>query len=203
MTAKRLTFPATLTLVVAIALGVTSCSADATATSPPAVEPTAIPTTETPAEEPIVDPTIDPNLTKIGLSDGTWTTMEPGGPIPEEIVADVKARLNAGIAAIEALNLPSNGENAPADTRGTLALVENTATNLSKDLSAATGRTVFVVFQTWGGNDASFYSTAWVSSGGYSVAGLKQKPTKDAYLAALNAWIAAQPDPSAYEVIAP
>ena len=194
MTAKRFTIPVTITLAVALALGVTSCSTDSEAVDPTPTALASPPVVTEPTEAPA------PELPTAYIG-GEQVPVDPALPLQENVIEAVRAVTSANTAAIVATNPPANGESVEAGVADATATSQ--ARSLSASLSEATGRTVFVIAQGWGSADGDTYEMLWAV---YHEAGLpstkvRASASKDAVINGINAWIAAQADPSAYEVV--
>lgn len=167
----------------------TGCATTAPAAAPTSTSPTSAATTAPAA------------LPEVYFRDtDTYLPVDPALPIPENVIEAVRATTTEKAAAVAALNLPSDGASTP-EQRSTITESLDSGRALSANLSEATGRTVFVVFHTWGGNDAGVYGMVWVSTSESTVTGVRGSPDKDAVVEGITAWVAAQPDPSAYEIV--
>lgn len=166
-----------------------SAGSSSTGTADSVADPSAAPAVEA-----------GPALPEVQLSTDEWVQVTPGAPLPEVVLADAKAQINAEVAKLEAMNLPTHGS-VPTEQRVYLKDSQVTAETLSEDLSSATGRTVFTVFGVYGSPD-EIYSILWAVTP-WSPAKLMATETKDEMAANITAWIAAQPDPSLYEVVIP
>ena len=208
MTAKRFTIPVTITLAVALALGVTSCTPDSkavdptptvSASTPAVVEPTAAPATETPA---VVEPTEAPapELPTAYIGD-EQVPVDPTLPLSETVVEAVRAVTSANTAAIAATNPPSDGMTTP-EQMVAINSADANAKQISSELTEVTGRTVFVVFEGYGSIEGDFYEMLWsVTNSENIVTKVRSSSSKDSIVNGINAWIASQADPSAYEVV--
>lgn len=169
---------------------------DATAATQTAPTPTSDPTPEAPAV-----PTVGATLTAeqaaalpegmkaYEMTDGTLIAVDPVQPLPESVHADIKALAQAD---------SMRGSGDPAMESGFAA-------KHTKIASKATGKEIIQVYPLMGvigDNDWGPNRPGWGAIvNGQGVHNGTATYDRDATIAAVNAWVAAQPNPAIYEVI--
>lgn len=163
-----------------LALAFTLSACSGTQEAVPAVSPSSSVSTEAPS-----DPVETTETVAYSLSDGSEVEIDPTAPLPAPVVADIKAEIAA---------------NEDAEFAGT---IDPVAVNESlKSISKETGKTVVAVVPRWGmlADDVTSESDylMWGLSGVANDAASTDKATT---VAAAEALIASQEDPSNWELI--
>lgn len=169
---------------------------DATAATQTAPTPTSDPTPEAPAV-----PTVGATLTAeqaaalpegmkaYEMTDGTLIAVDPAQPLPESVHADIKALAQAD-------SMRGSGDS---------AMESGFAAKHTKIASKATGKEIVQILPLMGvigDNDWGPNRPVWAAIvNGKAINKTTTNYDRDETIAAVNAWVAAQPNPAIYEVI--
>jgi hypothetical protein len=224
-TTKTMTITGLAALALVATLAFTGCTSNSRTATSPVVTATAV-TTETPAPvattpavvAPAPGATVTTDAEQKAATDAgllLWDQFDASGnyvssvvfakdaPLPETVKAAVASSVSAAHAAVVASGI--TGSTATAEQATLVAAIQSNAKDKATRIAALSGRKILVVTPIYAAPDGTTYGWAWYAvasaSAGYPNHAVQGGFSRDEFVSGLQAWVAAQSDPTSYEII--